>query len=88
MVSASIQSVNELARPHFSPYSTAKNNFKRPNLRKLVSSGISDVAFISVSSEKTRMKKCWIMIIIMEKKSQEKTIIVGRQKLTSARPEK
>ena len=65
MVSASIQSANEFARPNFSPYSTAKTNFKRPNLRKLVSSGISDIAFISVSSEKIRMKKCWIMIIII-----------------------
>ena len=46
--------------PHFSPYSTAKTNFKAQISG--VSSGISDVAFISVSSEKTRMKKCWIMI--------------------------
>ena len=60
MASASIQSANELARPHFSPYSTAKTNFKWPNLRKLVSSGISDIAFVSVSSE-----KIWIMIIII-----------------------
>ena len=36
--------------PHFSPHSTAKTS---TNLRKLVSSGISDVAFASVSSEKT-----------------------------------
>ena len=35
---------------------------------KLVSTGISDVAFISVSSEKTHMKKCWIMIIIITRK--------------------
>ena len=27
-------------RPHFSPYRKAKANDKRPNLRKLVSSGI------------------------------------------------
>ena len=30
------------------------------------------------------MKKCWIMIIIIMKKSQETTVFVGRQKLTSA----
>ena len=58
---------------------------------KLVFSGISDVAFLSVSSEKTRMKKCWIMIIIIMKKSQEMTVFVECMKLTSAlklRPEK
>ena len=52
---------------------------------------MSDVSFVSVSSEKTRMKKCWIMIIIIMKKSQETTVFVGHQKLTSAlklRPEK
>ena len=37
----------------------------------MVSSGISHVASASVYSEKTRMKKCWIMIIIIMKKSQE-----------------
>ena len=46
----------------------------------MVSSGISEVAFASVYSEKTRLKN----------KSQEATIFNGRQKLTSAmklRPE-
>ena len=55
----------------------------------LVSSGISDIAFASVYSEKTRLKKLMIMIIIHL--SQETTVIGGRQKLTSAmklRPEK
>ena len=32
---------------------------------KMLSSGISHVAFASVYSEKTRLKKCWIMIIII-----------------------
>ena len=32
---------------------------------RILSSGISQVAFASVYSEKTRMKKCWIMIIII-----------------------
>ena len=59
---------------------------------RMLSSGISHVAFASVYSEKTRLKKCWIMIIIiMMNKSQELTVFHGRQKLTSAmkqRPEK
>ena len=54
--------------------------------RRMLSSGISNVAFASVYSEKTRMKKCWIMIIIiMMNKSQELTVFPGRQKLTSAK---
>ena len=55
--------------------------------RKLVTSGISDVATASVHSEKTRAKK-WIMIIIIiiiMNKSQELTVFHGRQKLTSAK---
>ena len=80
--------------PHFSPHSKAKANYKSTYLRKLESSGISDVATVSVHSEKTRMKKCMmimIIIIIIMNKSQETTVFHGRQKLTSAmkqRPEK
>ena len=62
---------------------------------KLVSSGISHVAFASVYSEKTRMKKLMMMmkmiIIIIMNKSQELPVFHGRQKFTSAmkqRPEK
>ena len=61
---------------------------------KLVTSGISDVATVSVHSEKNRMKKCMmimIIIIIIMNKSQESTVFHGCQKLTSAmkqRPEK
>ena len=58
----------------------------------MVSSGISVVAFASVYSEKTRLKKLMIMIIIIvTNKSQETTLFSGREKLTSAmklRPEK
>ena len=32
---------------------------------RMVSSGICHVAFASVYSEKTRLNKCWIMIIII-----------------------
>ena len=66
---------------------------------RLVSSGISDVLFASVHSEKTHRKKLMkiiiiitiIIIIIIMKKSQDTTVFGGRQKLTSAtniRPEK
>ena len=64
----------------------------------MASIGISDVVTASVYSEKTRLKKLMMMmkmiIIIINNimnKSQESTVIHGRQKLTSAmkqRPEK
>ena len=75
--------------PHFSPHSKAKAYYKSTNLRKLVTSGISDVAIASVYFEKTCLKKM-IMIIIMNL-SQETTVFGGCQKLTSTmkvRPEK
>ena len=53
-----------LQGPHFSPHSTAKTNDKSTNLRRIVSSGTSVVAFASVYSEKTRLKKLMIMITI------------------------
>ena len=52
--------------PHFSPHSKAKANYKTQISGKLVTSGISDVATASVHSEKTRLKKV-IIIIIMNK---------------------
>ena len=60
----------------------------------MVFSGISDVAIASVHSEKTHLKKCMmimIIIIIFMNKSQEMTVFSGHQKLTYAlklRPEK
>ena len=62
---------------------------------RMVSSSISDVAFASVKSEKTHLKKLMmkmiiINIIITMNKSQEATFFSCRQKLTSAmkpRPE-
>ena len=53
---------------------------------RMVSSGISDIAFTSVYSEKILLKKLMkiIIIIIIMNKSQEMTIFSGRQKLTSA----
>ena len=59
----------------------------------MVSSGISEVAFASVHSEITHLKKSMkiiIIIIIIMNKSQETMEFSGRQKLTSAikqRPE-
>ena len=56
---------------------------------RMGSSGISDVAFTSVHSDKTRLKKLMMrtIIIIIIKKSQEMTVFSGRQKLTSAETE-
>ena len=57
---------------------------------RMIYSGISDIAIASVYSEKTRLKKL-IMIIIIMNKLQETTVFGGRQKLISAmklRPEK
>ena len=51
--------------PHFSPHSKAKANYKSTNLRKLVTSGITDVATASVHSEKTRLKKLIMISIII-----------------------
>ena len=50
--------------PQFSPHSKAKANDKSKNLRKNCS--LSDVAFVSVYSEKARLKKCLIMIIVYD----------------------
>ena len=69
--------------PHFS--------LKAQISGKLVTSGISDVATASVHSEKIRLTKLIMIIIIFMNKSQETTVFHGRQKLTSAmklRPEK
>ena len=76
-----------LQGPHFSPKVQLKPIKKAQISEKLVSSGISDVAFASVYSEKTRLKK---LMLIMNK-SQEMTVFCGHQKSTSAkklRPEK
>ena len=76
-------------RPHFSPHSTAKTTIKAQISGKMSSIGISDVVTTSIYSEKTRLKK-FIMIMIINK-SQETTVFGECQKLTSAmklRPEK
>ena len=65
----------------FSTHNKAKANL---NLRKIGNLCVSDVATASVHSEKTRLKKMiMIIIIISMNKSQELTVFHGRQKLTS-----
>ena len=50
----------------------------------MVTNDISDVAIASVHSEKTRLKKMIMIIIIIMNLSQEMTVFGERQKLTSA----
>ena len=66
-------------RPHFSPQSKAKANYKSTNLRKNGIYWISDVVTASVYLEKTCLKK---LMLIMNK-SQETMVFHGRQKWTS-----
>ena len=49
---------------------------------RMASIGISDVVTTSVYSEKTRLKK--LMMIMIMNKSQETTVFQGRQKVISA----
>ena len=79
-----------LQRPHFSPDSKAKASYKTQISGKLLTSGISDVAIASLHSEKTRLKKMIMIIIISSSmnKSQESTVFRGRQKLTSAKKQR
>ena len=97
MASASTPLSNDQANePHFSPHSAAKLMIKAQISGRMIYSGISDVAFASVHSEKTHLKKLMmtmkiIIIITIIVKSQETTVFGGHQKLTSTlklRPEK
>ena len=83
MVSAKNNQLISSQGPHFSPHSTM---IKVQISGRMASIGISDVVTTSVYSEKTRMKKLMMkmIIIIIMNKSQETTIFHGRQKLTSA----
>ena len=91
MASASTPSSNEPAKDfNLVNTVTLKPIIKAQIRGNLVSSCTSNVAFASVHSEKTRLKKLLIMIIIM-KKLQEMTVFTVRQKLTytmKLRPEK
>ena len=68
--------------PHYSPHSTTKSNGNSTNLGRMASIGISDVVIDSVYSEKTRLKK--LMMIMIMNKSQERTFFHVRHKFTSA----
>ena len=91
MVSASTPSANEKAKDVILVHTVQlKPMIKAQISGRMISSSISDVAIASVYSEKTRLKKL-IMIIIIMNKSQETTVFGGHQKLTSAmkqRPKK
>ena len=95
MASASTPSANEPAKDLILVHTVQlKPIIKAKTSERMVSSGISDVAIASVHSEKTRLKKCMmimVIIIMFMNKLQEMTDFRGRQKLTSAmklRPEK
>ena len=62
MASASTPSANESAKDLILVHTV---QLKPQMSGRMVSSGISDVAFASVHSEKTRLKKLMIMIIII-----------------------
>ena len=88
MASASTQTANEPAKDLILVHTVQLKPIHFS--RRMVSSGTSNVAITSVHSEKTRLKKL-IMIIIIMKKLQDTTVFSGCQKLTSAmklRPEK
>ena len=50
--------------PHFSPRSTAKKTIKVQISGRMASIGISDVVTASVYSEKTRMKKLLLLLLL------------------------
>ena len=64
----------------FSPHCNARANDKTQISAGMLSSSISEVAFDSVYSEKTHVKKCLIKIsMIIMNKSLEMTIFGGCQ---------
>ena len=86
MASTSTPSANELAKDLILVHTVQlKPKINAQISGRMVSSGVSDVAFASVYLEKTHLKKLIVIIIIISmKKSQETTVFSGRQKSTSA----
>ena len=82
MASASIPSANKPANDLILDHTVQLKQKKHKYLEEWYLNDISDVAVTSVHSEKTRLKKL-IMIIIIMKKTQETTVFNGHQKLTS-----
>ena len=64
-MASSTPSVNEPTRASFYHTVKLKPMIKAQISERMVSSGINDVAFISVYSENTRLKKCLSMIILL-----------------------
>ena len=89
MVSASTHSANEPANDLIIVHTVQLlPKIKAHIIGRMVFSGISDVVFTSVYSERTHLKKLMMMIM---NKSQEMMVFSECQKLTSAmklRPEK
>ena len=84
MASASTPSANEQAKDVILVHTVQlKPMIKAQISGRMISSGISDVAIASVYSEKTRLKKLIMIIIMLMNKLQETTVFGGRQKLTS-----
>ena len=85
MTSASTPSANKPAKDLILVHTVQlKPMIKAQISGKMVSSGISDVVFASVYSDKTHLKKLMKVIIIIMNKSQEMTVFSVRQNLTSA----
>ena len=88
MVSASIPSTNGPAKGLILVLTVMLNLMIKVQITgRMVSSGISDIAFASVYSEKTHLNKLMIIMNI----SQDTMVFSRRQKLTSAmklRPQK
>ena len=86
MASASTPSVNEPAKDLILVHTVQlKPMIKAQISGRMVSNGLSDVTIASVYSEKTRLKKCMTIIIIISimNKSQETKVFSRHQKLTS-----
>ena len=67
MASASTPSANETAKDHIFHTVQLKPKIEAYFSGRVESSGISDVAFISVYSEKTRLKKLMMKMISLKK---------------------
>ena len=89
IASASITSANEPAMDLILVHTVQlKLMIKAHFSVRMLSSGISDIAFASLHSEKTRLKKLMMMMmmmmIIIMKNRKNFWVFVGRQKWTSS----
>ena len=78
MASASTPSANEPAKDLILVHTVQlKPKITTQISGRMVSSGISEIAFASVYSENTRLKKLMKIIIIIMNKSQETKVLVS-----------